>query len=390
MFDVLVAQIFNMQVYISALKIATIVNFCECSKTDLFNFPPHLPSIVPTKFKHDPLAFQQTSLSFSNLVALSGNIVFKYQIDGNVKVDKKNIVDMDENEKRAESYARQSALPFLRFAAFLKKHMCDDDIQDDGLQTQSSSPESDSQTQVPKRRNVRINIESSTSSSATPGRRPRNQQLRNYHWSEADYEYLKLVRYLNLLIDIPDRWPTNKNYTSSSQDGGNGVECTNTALVKPPAVMESVFWPKMLDSDGTVVEPVSVDATFYNWLTSFRESLRIKLNENATNLVDLPAAARLLFGIDCCNGGSLEMNNCDNRSLVSLNWVGPRLLELPTMYIDLFQIYYNKTCNMCKTSPKIPNLCLVCGALLCSQSICCRKKNVHEVVQVRTYIKIKV
>lgn len=392
LFDTLVAQIFNMQVYIAALKIVTIIDFRESSRTDLFNFPPHLPPIKPKKFKYDPLALQQTSLSFTNIIALTGNILYKSQNDGNVKIDKKNTIKRADNERMAEFYGRQSVLPFLRFAAFLKKHLYEDDIEDehdDGSQTESSSSEPDSQTQPSRRRSVRINVENSTSSATTPGH-PQNQQPRNYRWSEDDYEYLKLARYLNLLTGKHDRWPVNENNAGSSRDHDNGVRCDNTLQVKPPSVMESVFWPKLPYPEGTEGDQVSTAATYHYWLVSLRQALIIQIEDKDTNLVDLPAAARLLLGIDCCNGGRTERNRIDSISPATFTWKGPRLLELPTMYIDLFQIYYNRKCDVCKTPPKVPNLCLVCGALLCSQSRCCEKDNVFEVVQVRTYIKTKV
>lgn len=61
----------------------------------------------------------------------------------------------------------------------------------------------------------------------------------------------------------------------------------------------------------------------------------------------------------------------------------PSLLELPTMYSDLFSYYSQKKCRFCLKIIKDPSVCLICGEHLCSKtSYCCdemkRFNNEHK------------
>lgn len=51
------------------------------------------------------------------------------------------------------------------------------------------------------------------------------------------------------------------------------------------------------------------------------------------------------------------------------------LVDLPRNYDEIFQLTASAICNKCKTKPKDPALCLVCGSLLCSRAPCCADKD---------------
>ncbi|XP_078489238.1 E3 ubiquitin-protein ligase ubr3 [Ciona intestinalis] len=51
-------------------------------------------------------------------------------------------------------------------------------------------------------------------------------------------------------------------------------------------------------------------------------------------------------------------------------WFPPKLVELPHEYSVLFQRYRQVECDKCKTVPKDPALCLVCGSYICYKSKC--------------------
>uniref|UniRef100_F6RPY5 E3 ubiquitin-protein ligase n=1 Tax=Ciona intestinalis TaxID=7719 RepID=F6RPY5_CIOIN len=53
-------------------------------------------------------------------------------------------------------------------------------------------------------------------------------------------------------------------------------------------------------------------------------------------------------------------------------WFPPKLVELPHEYSVLFQRYRQVECDKCKTIPKDPALCLVCGSYICYKSKCKR------------------
>ncbi|RWS23952.1 E3 ubiquitin-protein ligase UBR3-like protein [Leptotrombidium deliense] len=55
-----------------------------------------------------------------------------------------------------------------------------------------------------------------------------------------------------------------------------------------------------------------------------------------------------------------------------LHWRRPALLRLPQTYDQLFLYYNYRTCSKCNKVPKEPNICLVCGTLVCMREYCCR------------------
>jgi E3 ubiquitin-protein ligase UBR3 len=64
-------------------------------------------------------------------------------------------------------------------------------------------------------------------------------------------------------------------------------------------------------------------------------------------------------------------------------WDKPRLLELPQAYDVIFQYYHRRPCSVCGQVPKDPNVCLICGTLVCMRDPCCKQQssNMYEAVQ---------
>ena len=63
-------------------------------------------------------------------------------------------------------------------------------------------------------------------------------------------------------------------------------------------------------------------------------------------------------------------------------WDQPRLLELPHAYDVIFRYYHRRPCPNCDEIPKDPNVCLVCGMLVCMRNACCKQQNsVWEAIQ---------
>ncbi|VVC34687.1 Zinc finger, UBR-type,Zinc finger, RING/FYVE/PHD-type,Zinc finger, RING-type [Cinara cedri] len=389
-FDSLVKLAYNMQIYTTALKVATEI---EChdynNKTGMYKYSNSdisalLSSINMTQFKKASLTSQPTQSFFSNAVVLAINVMFSSQTDhvlrdDRIMNDNDEIFTSDENENMLESYARQSSLPFLRFAAILKKYTYGNDYLEecnvDSI-TQSSSTLSNKtqQSKLCKRRKVNIN----NSTDIIKPCHSQNQQLCRDHWSQDDYEFQTLAQYLKLLNDKHNNLPCAENNIGVSQADGNIVQCsTLVTSFKPPSVMKAVFWPK---SSNIIDTEYNFTTTIPRaWLISFRESLAIKIGKRSkiTNLVDIPMATRLLLGMDCCGGGGgpiKETSNGNNGRYdfsSFINWTGPRLLGLPNLYSDVFYSYYNRPCIKCSSVPRQPAICLVCGTIVCSRSICC-------------------
>uniref|UniRef100_A0A0N8E404 E3 ubiquitin-protein ligase n=1 Tax=Daphnia magna TaxID=35525 RepID=A0A0N8E404_9CRUS len=110
------------------------------------------------------------------------------------------------------------------------------------------------------------------------------------------------------------------------------------------------------------------------------------LNISYEMKIDTCLAPNAVIGYWCHEFGAFLANS---RSLLAANdllmqhrqWRGPRLLTLPNSYDTLFKFYHHKSCPQCKSVPKEPSLCLVCGALVCLRENCCKEENVHEAVQ---------
>ncbi|XP_070564707.1 E3 ubiquitin-protein ligase UBR3-like [Ptychodera flava] len=70
-----------------------------------------------------------------------------------------------------------------------------------------------------------------------------------------------------------------------------------------------------------------------------------------------------------------------NLLLYNPTFYAPRLLELPQNYDKIFQYYRKRQCHVCCQVPKDPAVCLVCGAMVCLKSECCRQQSILESVQ---------
>nr|XP_042905267.1 E3 ubiquitin-protein ligase ubr3 isoform X1 [Parasteatoda tepidariorum] len=66
--------------------------------------------------------------------------------------------------------------------------------------------------------------------------------------------------------------------------------------------------------------------------------------------------------------------------LKKITWHPPSLLKLPHNYDDIFKFYYKRPCSACRSDPKDPSLCLVCGTMVCLRENCCRQQSQYEAV----------
>ena len=57
---------------------------------------------------------------------------------------------------------------------------------------------------------------------------------------------------------------------------------------------------------------------------------------------------------------------------VNILWKQPRLLRLPKQYDDIFAFYHKRPCKSCRTVPRDPTLCLLCGQMVCLRQDCCK------------------
>lgn len=327
-----------------------------------------------------------------------------------------------------ESYGRRSTLPFLRFAALLKKYIYsdnDDNLDDHPELTISSSQLNnlnveqnkqreqllDSQVISPPQVEVNYNIDFSTS----------NDPHHHQHWSKDDYEYLMLARYLKLLNnnenahEVSNHREERYNYNCSyieHNDNQNQNKCEKRQHMplQPPSAMEAVMWPQWSYSTNDKNNKISTTIS-RTWFTSFRESLTTKIpkatiiGENTTTIVssavaeidpnskdttsaNITMAARMLLFADCCDGGIVSDDTRagildSNRSLFPpITWMGPRLLKLPHLYDDVFQYYHGRACHRCHGVPRETSVCLVCGTVVCLKENCCKTNHIYEAVQV--------
>ena len=57
------------------------------------------------------------------------------------------------------------------------------------------------------------------------------------------------------------------------------------------------------------------------------------------------------------------------------------LVPLPASYTDVLRRWARATCNACRTQPRYPAICLLCGTVLCPGLNCCTKNGVGEAHQ---------
>lgn len=502
MFDTLVKLTYNMQVYAAALKLAITWNqncnynrnsqhyrFHKSSKTSIRSETIRTDdnSSTPMDLVVDscdiPLSSSSMDLTESNIpspfrplfsqaVTLAKTIVFLSQdnddvvdIDIDRMVDDEdefvmhhdnhddNIIgddildvseDDEENMMLLESYGRRCTLPFLRFAALLKKYTNEDnDNLDDHneLTIILSSPQQhqhqhsnltveqqkqtetflDSQTQPSDHHNFRHSSSSVDANyhdkDSSKNSSPHLQNFSRNHWSQDDNEFLLLARYLKLLNNVEETSENCNEENNSTNyclsDDNHDKEIKQHIPLQPPSAMEAVIWPRWSyctsDNSDNVLTTIS-----RAWLTSFREALTTKIprstvicentttivssaaaeidpNSNATTSGNILMAARLLLAVDCCAGGgshttsdSSDSTSDGSRSfLPTINWTGPRLLGLPYLYDDVFQYYHCRPCHRCHGVPRETSVCLVCGTVVCLKENCCKTNGISEAVQVR-------
>lgn len=460
MFDTLVKLTYNMQVYISALKVATALNHGSTSVTTTEETHTSINNI------HNRIAMEIDNSSLSSMdipyctteilspgkqttpflktIAFANSIVFSPQDKANdlnmdmIIDDEKcmmqlhdNCDDMVRNQIDIsdavshendpsntsdifllEKYGRQCTLPFLRFAALLKKYTNEKAsllLQKENLCVEQQSLSSD-QTSHSQHCNKVLSLEEANYSG--------NDSMKNLlfphcycHLLQDDREFLMLARYLNLLNVSDNKKCCNCHIQDSNYyENVEMKQCSATSL-QMPSVMDAVTWPK---SYSTGVDNIDTGIS-RKWLMSFRESLtasnrpitidsnkipgddvctnvisNVEVNHNSTT--NILMSARLLLGVDCCDG-EVRTNNGDTdifmtsgRNLLPIfRWIGPRLLKLPYLYDDLFQYYISRPCFRCHNIPRETTVCLICGSIICFKENCCRSSNIYEAVQVCIY-----
>ncbi|KAI2809956.1 E3 ubiquitin-protein ligase ubr3 [Blomia tropicalis] len=77
----------------------------------------------------------------------------------------------------------------------------------------------------------------------------------------------------------------------------------------------------------------------------------------------------------------VQINTMSARKMVREHYIlshRPQLLQLPTIYEQLFMFYHKRTCLKCHKVPKDASICLICGRLICIRDSCCRTGSVLE------------
>jgi len=488
LFDTLIKLMYNMQLFVSALKVASTWNSNYKFNRQFYHRRRHYSSLNTRQmsttneertdgstsvrmdldcgcnYKLSSLSMDITEVDntlpliplFSQVVALVKTIVFlsdddedeivnigyddefmmHHEDEGveNIVSDNKldRSIDTSEDDEEImlslESYGRRSTLPFLRFAALLKKYVYsdDDDNLDDHPELTISSSQInnlnveqnkqreqllDTQVISPPVAEVNCNVDFSTS----------NDPHHHQHWSKDDYEYLTLARYLKLLNnnedahEVSDHCEESYNYNCSYIEHNDNQSQNNCGKrqhmpLQPPSAVEAVIWPQWSYSNNYKNNKISTTIS-RAWLTSFRESLTTKIpkstiigentttivssavaeidpNSKATTSANIIMAARMLLFADCCDGGSVSDDTRagiidSSRSLFPpITWMGPRLLKLPHLYDDVFQYYHGRACHRCHGVPRETSVCLVCGTVVCLKENCCKTNHIYEAVQV--------
>lgn len=499
-FDTLIQLTYNMQLYVAALKIAITwkqsynrlrhgpQDLRKPRKCSISNEESHTSKSGFTKLNLDNIDMpssssmditenedmspqQLTSLPplFSHAVAFTKSMLFLTQDDDSV-VDIDGMMDdedefrmhLDDNsssENRAdisvssqedneenmlllESYGRQCTLPFLRFAALLKKYVNGDDDSnlDVHHELKTLSPQQNNfKMEQQKQREQLSDCQKRGSDHHQHRKRlmPSVEEKTNekdstnsphcccnlcHHWSRDDYEFITLTRYLKLLnnneyekeiYDICDCCKDNYHCSGNDDDIHCDFNIKQHSSMHLPSAMEAVIWPQWSYSTSNYSDNVSTTIS-RSWLTSFRKALTTKLkrstiiNENAsidstvvtdinpnsndTTATNIIMSARMLLSVDCCKfSGIANSSHNTSDSIVpanircsfpTVNWTGPWLLRLPHLYDDVFQYYHGRKCQRCHSVPRETSVCLVCGSVVCLKDNCCKTKGICEAVQV--------
>lgn len=399
-----------------------------------------LPSYSPLK---TPLFSQVVALAkkvvilsqdFDDVVDDKDESIKHHDEEDNVEDDRgdlsiANSGDNEENILMLESYGRRCTLPFLRFAALLKKYTNGDDSDNlndhHELTTILSSPQqSNLNMEQPKQKEQLLD------SQFHHGKHSPLREV-NYkkdslikcsynsrcHWSQDDFEFLMLARYLKLLKTDDETYEDCDccvdNYDSNENENKNKnkSQIKQRKLKQPPSAMDAVNWPQWSYSSTDNSDKVATTIS-RTWLIAFREALTTKFpksvilceknttivssaaaeidpNSKATTSANIVMAARRLLAIDCCDGGGaikihrtsgISRSGCNLLPIIS--WTGPRLLKLPHLYDDVFQYYHGRACHRCHGVPRETSVCLVCGTVVCLKENCCKTNGIYEAVQV--------
>lgn len=354
---------------------------------------------------------------------------------------------------KLESYGRQCTLPFLRFAALLKKYTNGDENSDnlddnhDPLTVLSTSQQQNNMNVEHKQDQQLLQNSDQTqhghhyhdnNAQSPPSVEPyysgddltKISPPYRHHWSQDDYEFLTLVRYLKLLNSNNQKTCEHCDWCEENCEDyemyENKDECQHgastikqhTPPMQLPSAMDAVIWPEWSYSGADNVATTMSRA----WLIAFRDSLTapkpiiIGSDDNATGVAstsdnvdantntlaptNILMSARLLLAIDCCDGAISIINNSMHHTggssdsagfsavdgfrsqLPMINWMGPRLLKLPHLYDDVFQYYHGRPCLRCHGIPRETSVCLVCGTVVCLKENCCKTNGTNEAVQV--------
>lgn len=441
MFDTLVRLAYNMQVYSAALKVAiTWPQDCIYSRQLCQSYKQrgrHNPNTLTVtaneigpgnsdfnKMDLDESYFEDDDPSalFSQAVSLAKTIVFLSQdddiniedgLDHEVIEDTILTISEDENKNMLllESYGRQSTLPFLRFAALLKKYTYYGDSHYN-LDVKGESNTISPLLQQQQHSNLNMEQENKEQLLDSEMQHSLDQLMKhssltkNASWSRDDHEFLLLAQYLKLLN--PTKEYDKKSFDSYEEKNNySSFECSDDVRksLEPPSAMEAVIWPQWSYSTNCIPNHVSTTIA-RAWFIAFRESLsiprstilagnnssivssttaEINPNSSATTSTNVLMATRLLFAVDCCDGSGTTTDGLNFKNILPMiKWMGPRLVRLPHLYDDLFQYYHGKACHRCLGVPRETSVCLLCGTVVCLKENCCTTNGIYESVQVRT------
>lgn len=501
LFDTLIQLTYNMQLYAAALKVAitwkhnynrlrhspqdlrkprkdsmyydkSCTTKMDTIKFNTLNSGTDMPSSSMDITENEDMSPQQlTSLPplFLHAVAFTKSMLFLKQDDDSV-IDIDGMMDDEDefrmhhddnssNENKAdislstqeddkenmlllESYGRQCTLPFLRFAALLKKYVNgDDDSNLDVHHELKTSPQQNNfKMEQQKQREQLLDSQKRRSehhqhrkrSTPSVDEKINDDDSTNsphcccnhcHQWSRDDYEFITLTRYLKLLnnneyekevCDICDCCEDNYHCCGNNDnDVHRDLNIKQHSSLQLPSAMAAVVWPQWSYSSSDYSDNVSTTIS-RSWLTSFRKALTTKLkrstvisenasvdsavatdinpNSNDTTATNIIMSARMLLSVDCCKfSGIANSSHNTSDSIVpanirgsfpTVNWTGPWLLRLPHLYDDVFQFYHGRKCQRCHSVPRETSVCLVCGSVVCLKDNCCKTKGICEAVQV--------
>lgn len=367
--------------------------------------------------------------------------------DSKINIAITTLEDINEEDMLSlESYGRRCSLPFLRFAALLKKYTNDEDNTDQDDYHHDLITSSLPQSSHRQNNSVHWNAEQHKQQEQILDIRTRNYHHKQpsltveyndddlkknspfcrqnhclRHWSRDDYEFLTLTRYLKLLnCNKSYHCTRHENYDEEYEDCCERSEINdcnykinddyhdskNKCNFIPPSAMEAVNWPEQWCNTENSCDSDDASTTIARtWLLSIRDSLTIKTTATTSSggtastpiTVITTTASPVIKAMPETDGTNVVVLRAarqlfavdwgndgisTNNMLPSINWTGPRLLRLPHLYDDVFQYYHGRSCRRCHGVPRETSVCLVCGTVVCLKENCCKTNNTCEAVQV--------